>query len=159
MKINLNDVLGSVGASVSEEQGFDIEEIKIQSRKIKFPHHPFVRVIVTNTEEDILVQGSVTGEAQLSCTRCLRPINWPISREFTETYSKDELNLAENKILDISEEIYQHLVLSIPMQTICSNNCMGICPGCGQDLNKVECQCDEEVIDPRWEKLRQYLKN
>ncbi len=159
MKINLKDILGSVGGNISLEEDFPIEEIEIQSRKVLFPHPPRVKVTLTNTQDDILVQGTIRGEAELACTRCLEPFRWEIMREIIETYAKKELNLEENSVLDISQEIYQHLVLSIPMQSVCQKECQGLCPGCGKNLNSGKCDCKEEAIDPRWEKLRQYLEN
>ncbi len=159
MKINLKDILGSLGGTISVEDDFEIEEIEIQSRKIIFPHPPRVKITLTNTQDDILVQGTITGEVELACTRCLEFFKWDFVREITETYSKKELNLDENSVLDITQEIYQHLVLSIPMQSICQKDCKGLCPGCGQNMNSGKCDCKQEAIDPRWEKLRQYLEN
>lgn len=159
MKINLKDILGSLGGTITVEDDFAIEEMEIQSRKIIFPHSPRVKITLTNTQDDILVQGTITGEVELACTRCLEPFKWSFVRELTETYSKKELNLDENSVLDITQEIYQHLVLSIPMQSICREGCQGLCPGCGKNLNQGQCDCKQEAIDPRWEKLRQYLEN
>ncbi len=158
MKINLKDILGSIGATLELEEDFSIEEISIQSRKILFPSPPRVKIQLTNTKDDILVQGSISGQIELACTRCLEFFRWSFVRELTETYAKKELNLAENSVLDISPEIYQHLILSIPMKSICEENCQGLCPGCGENLNRVQCNCAQEAIDPRWEKLRQYLE-
>ena len=40
-------------------------------------------------------------------------------------------------------------MLALPMQVVCSEKCKGLCPVCGQDLNKAECGCERKVVDPR----------
>jgi len=47
--------------------------------------------------------------------------------------------------------------LSIPMKLLCREDCQGICPGCGANLNQEACRCGEKPGDPRWEKLRELL--
>ncbi len=60
--------------------------------------------------------------------------------------------------LDISQEIRDMILLGLPAKILCSNDCRGLCPHCGVNLNKDECACQTEVIDPRWKAL-QKLKN
>lgn len=56
--------------------------------------------------------------------------------------------------LDIMELIDNYVISSLPMKTLCSENCKGLCKRCGIDLNKANCDCDTTFIDPRLEKLK-----
>ena len=55
--------------------------------------------------------------------------------------------------LDLDPYVYENLVVNIPMQLVCSDDCKGLCPSCGANLNKGECKC-AQAEDPRWNELR-----
>ncbi len=56
--------------------------------------------------------------------------------------------------LDISQEIRDLVILSLPYQFFCKEDCRGLCAGCGANLNEEECRCENAEMDPRWEVLR-----
>ena len=58
----------------------------------------------------------------------------------------------DRNIMDISEAIRQYTVMALPIKPLCRQDCSGLCPTCGADLNEKRCDCTPE-IDPRWEKL------
>ncbi len=63
--------------------------------------------------------------------------------------------------VNIGGDVHDDLMLAIPQKILCSEDCRGLCPQCGADLNLEECSCAREKIDPRWEKLaklREQLK-
>lgn len=62
----------------------------------------------------------------------------------------------ESIVLD--EEVRQTILLDLPLKFLCSEGCLGICPGCGVDLNKERCRCEQQEIDPRWSKLAELFK-
>ena len=71
---------------------------------------------------------------------------------------EDELEdviLYENDELNLEEYIWSQVVSSLPMKTLCSNDCKGLCPTCGVDLNTQSCDCMGNTIDPRLEKLKE----
>ncbi len=59
--------------------------------------------------------------------------------------------------LDITEDIRDMVILSLPMKPLCSDTCKGLCPKCGTNLNEEKCNCVLEEIDPRLEKLREFV--
>lgn len=107
------------------------------------------------------------------CSRCLEPADIEILDDFMYLYSlrkkaaanrnateetDDEYRVVpvtswKNR-LDISEQVWESLVLALPMRALCSKDCRGICPTCGKSLNLGECTCAPETADPRFEKLR-----
>ena len=60
--------------------------------------------------------------------------------------------------IDVSQEIRDLVVLSLPPQIFCSPECKGLCPGCGANLNTETCRCPKDEVDPRWEALKSLRK-
>ena len=60
--------------------------------------------------------------------------------------------------LDVDQLVGNELTLNLPMAVLCSDDCKGLCPVCGQNLNIKDCGCDTTYIDPRFESLRSLLK-
>jgi uncharacterized protein len=56
--------------------------------------------------------------------------------------------------LDISQEIRDTVILGLPSKILCRQDCRGICPQCGVNLNEAECDCKQQTVDPRWEALK-----
>lgn len=56
--------------------------------------------------------------------------------------------------VDITEPVVQTAILSLPLKPVCSEDCRGLCPQCGTNLNDQTCDCVKESIDPRWEGLK-----
>ncbi len=159
MKIRIKEILEQTGASCPTTEQFDIEEITVQERTIIFPVQPTIEVVTTNTQDEILVQGEIRGRAIIPCSRCLEPFSWLFNFEFTEIYDKkgpESIDLTKD--LDISEEVYQYLVVNIPIKAICSENCQGLCQECGINKNYESCECRLAGVDPRWEKLKRLLE-
>ena len=90
----------------------------------------------------------------LECDRCLSPVLDPVEESFThvivtETASEQndaEYLLAPDAMLDLAEVAMTDLRLSMPTKTLCSPDCKGLCPVCGQNRNEGECSCESADI-------------
>jgi hypothetical protein len=71
--------------------------------------------------------------------------------EMTVTYPQDAVEI------DLSEQIWESLVLSLPDQVLCRDDCAGLCPRCGADLNLGDCGCPPQGRDPRLQVLKDIL--
>lgn len=103
------------------------------------------------------------------CHRCLKPTTNQVKTILSGKLVKgkeevdgeyegyDEMFYYENDILDIKEYILNQVVLSLPMKSLCNSNCKGLCSICGTDLNNTSCNCIQEKIDPRFEKLKNFF--
>lgn len=86
----------------------------------------------------------------LECDRCLAPVEMTVEEKFshvivTETASEDndaEYLLAPDAMLDLAEVAMTDLRLSMPTKILCSPDCKGLCPVCGQNRNQTDCGCD-----------------
>lgn len=87
----------------------------------------------------ILVNGSVSGRVKSSCGRCLAPVELEIVNEEIELYyPKEEITEEE---LDITADIRDELLIELPMNPLCSEECKGLCPVCGINRNGKSCKC------------------
>ncbi|MBA7676777.1 hypothetical protein ES703_85022 [subsurface metagenome] len=126
-------------------------------------------VRLTRTDRGILVQGRLHADVEITCGRCLSPFSCPLELNIEEEYFPvtdiisgapsplpDEpgcFTIDERNILDLTEAIRQYALLSIPMKPLCREDCAGLCPKCGHNLNQGACHCLPQEIDPRWSKL------
>jgi uncharacterized protein len=122
-----------------------------------------VRMMHTNA--GILVQGSLRAQTTLACARCLEPVAMTLAVELEEVYSptidiltgkgivpEDEdraLWIDEHHILDLTEVLRQDVLIAMPLHVLCKEDCRGLCPTCGQNLNEGPCGCEPEA-DARW---------
>ena len=104
-----------------------------------------------------------------SCSRCLGPADIEILNDFMYLYTLRKKgsppeDSGEGEIffvsvdswrntINISEQVWESLILSLPLQVLCSQECRGICPLCGKPLNEGDCGCSPVRTDPRLEKL------
>ena len=120
------------------------------------------------TGRSILVKGTLYTTIEANCSRCLSlfdcPLRLDIEEEYfptTDVFSGASLPLPEESgsftinerfILDLTEVIYQYILLAMPMKPLCCEDCAGLCPHCGHSLNQGPCDC-LSAVDPRWHSL------
>ena len=126
-------------------------------------------VSLMRTDHGILVKGTLNTDSELTCSRCLTLFSCPLTMNIEEEYFPtidlatgaqlplpDEpgcFTIDEHNILDITEAIRQYALLAIPMKPLCRENCAGLCPTCGCNLNQAPCNCPPKPVDPRWSEL------
>ena len=71
----------------------------------------------------------------------------------------DETNYICGFNLDVDTLVYDEVLIELPYQVLCSEDCKGLCKVCGQDLNSGSCQCDQQVLDPRMAVIRDIFNN
>ncbi len=133
------------------------------------------QVRLTRIGSGILVTSTLETTLELECSRCLSTFlaetRFEIEEEFrptldvvsgarlTQEPDQDVATLIDERhILDLAEVIRQDLTLALPRSPVCRPDCQGLCPHCGQDRNEASCNCDTEIIDPRWTALKASLE-
>ena len=112
------------------------------------------QVDVTNTGDALLVSGTVAGEAETECARCLDGFALPLAGEVEgyflldardespEDMDDDEFDvLPEDNVIDLEPLLNAALLLEFPLVPLCDDECKGLCPTCGANLNKGPCGC------------------
>jgi uncharacterized protein len=127
----------------------------------------------TRTSSGVLADVAARGLVALQCSRCLSPVEQPISIRFRdEFHSRVEVNtgvplpqpdeddpffISEAHMIDLGEAIREYALLELPMQVLCKDDCKGLCPTCGADLNAGLCGCSNDEGDERFAALRSLL--
>lgn len=123
-----------------------------------------VEIVVENTGTLFAGRGKIQTLLQLPCARCLKNFNYPLEIDFqtvmvenirSDQYSPDEgFIFFDGETADIGSVVYESVFMAIPICPLCQEECRGLCPVCGKDRNTEKCSCQEDAIDPRWEKLK-----
>lgn len=121
------------------------------------------------TGRGILVKGALQSKIEITCSRCLSLFSYPLTINIEEEYfattdmvSGASLPLPEEPgyftideyyVLDLTEAIYQYIMLAIPIKPLCREDCAGLCLNGGHNLNQGACDCLSQEIDTHWSEL------
>ena len=164
MKLDLRKILHAPGASVPFDFQMDLSELEF------FGARPITRPVrvqgrVTNRAGALELSGSASTVLDLTCDRCCKPFSEEmtvpldnlLATELEHADSEDEFILLEDGALDLDEAVTTAMILNMGMKHLCSEDCKGLCPNCGKNLNEGSCSCSNENIDPRFEALRNFV--
>lgn len=162
MKINVSGISRNVNSSmevkgelISPLISFNNEDILVNS-PIK------VEAIVANAGDHLLITGTIEANLTRTCSRCLESFNYGLTTDFEEELSnKDDSEDAiyfEGDTIDLTNIIINNILLYLPMKSICSEDCKGLCPYCGENINNHKCNCKDESLDLRLTVLKDLLK-
>jgi uncharacterized protein len=160
MQINVSQLLkASIGAKRSYQVAETVDSVGMVEGEVR----------LLRTDRSILARGTLSTEVEVTCSRCLSLFRCPVALNIEEEYfptadvvSGAPLSLSEeagsftideHHILDLSEAMRQYALLAIPMKPLCREDCAGLCPHCGHNLNLGSCRCPSQAIDPRWFQL------
>jgi uncharacterized protein len=124
-----------------------------------------VEGVINKIEETISLDGVITGKIVLSCSRCLQNFNYDLDIEFHEKLTNnpdskdDDLILINNDKFNLTKIIENNVVMSLPIQRLCKDDCRGLCTVCGENLNLSSCDCENSNYDPRFAKLKNMFSN
>ena len=115
-------------------------------------------------EQDIYyVEGTGSVGICMPCSRCLEPVELSVDFKLNEKFGNnagddEEIETFSGDSIDLSSAVMRNILAVMPMKVVCSDDCKGLCPVCGQNLNVKDCGCDTTYVDPRFESLRSLLK-
>ncbi len=139
------------------ETSVNPKDITFLGRKIKMPLDFQLSLDIFGEKKEIVFAGEVKGEFLLECSRCLKEFNKDVNAELEFTIEREEIE--DYSSVDVGEQVKENLILAIPIKALCRKDCQGICSSCGQDLNKGSCECVQDSVDPRLEKLEQFYNS
>ena len=162
MRPDLRPILRTPGASLPFQFQLDLSGMDFYGAR-PFAHPVRVSGAVRNMAGALSLEGTAETTLELVCDRCLKPFSQdlalPVSTllaEELEDEENDEIVLLQDGAADLDEIFTTALVLSMDAKHLCSEDCKGLCPTCGADLNLGPCQCRKEP-DPRFAALAQLL--
>jgi DUF177 domain-containing protein len=130
---------------------------------------------IDKTGERFRLQGRVQTVIELPCSRCLEPFLTPIEASFDLVYHPQSANVGEGELevegedlstafyqndeIDLEQLMREQFYLAVPMKPLCGDDCQGLCPVCGTNLNRGTCDCRREWDDPRLSVLKSLKKD
>ena len=120
--------------------------------------------------KDIRLTGDFSTTLELACARCLEPVVHKVARHFDLLYRPQGADAGQEEISVTATEaeigyyqgdgvlledvLREQVLLAVPLKTICREDCKGLCPQCGKNLNVEQCSCADAAEDPRWSALK-----
>lgn len=153
----------------------DTDEIKISYDlmidenlgDIAFPENIKVNGFIKDTAGYITLSLEADVPYKTECARCLKEIKGNKIITFNKTVTdketlqdedNDDYVILTDETLDVDEALIEQILLDFPSKHLCKEDCKGLCPKCGADLNISPCDCDTREQDPRFDILRELLK-
>ncbi|HOI81316.1 MAG: DUF177 domain-containing protein [Thermovirgaceae bacterium] len=147
-------------------------------QEYRFNDPVLVSATVTGDTSGMVVELAIEARTEVDCARCLEPTPLEISEVFRYFYkslpetegvpgqekdaeSDEDLALvtALEGEIDLSDQVWEYLILSLPEKVLCSEECQGICPVCGKNKNSGECRCPGRETDPRFDVLAELIED
>ena len=156
MKLNIASVLKNDGASKDFSGEVSLGKVDYMGSTLDFAEPLLVSGKVLNIGGTIEISANISGKFTTEWSRCGEPVTEDFSAELFESLENDfsdvdeECISVQGNVIDISGSIDACIFGNIPMQTLCREDCKGLCPECGINLNEKECNCDTTVYDPRF---------
>jgi uncharacterized protein len=134
-----------------------------EGKDFRFPQPLDVHTEYYRSGADLFFQGRIAGTIEGHCGRCLKIYSFPLEKEFDFVLAPDttspknkelsagELGLSFYRGDEVNLEplIREQVLLALPTRPLCDENCRGLCPNCGVDLNERDCRCHSSQSDPR----------
>lgn len=127
------------------------------------------------TVQDIRLVGEFSTRVELPCARCLEPVVRDLAQSFDLLYrplgvdagpheravheGDTEIGYYDGEGLQLQDVLREQVLLAVPLKAICREECKGICPQCGCNLNQESCHCEVTLADPRWDALKELKKD
>lgn len=132
--------------------------VEVAGRAVRFPSPADLQVELEAGRTGITARVRVRGEGIAACDRCLGTVTVPVRLEYEERFqtpaqaaaapAADEeerrATVYRGDVIDLTEGLRQQLILGLPFKLLCREDCRGLCPRCGRNLNEGDCGCSPE---------------
>lgn len=171
------NVSGLLQEQVGATRAYDLVEPEIRLDDGLTACNVTGEIQLLRTGRGILARGKANADVELECSRCLAPIHRRITANIEELFrptvgvtsgervpltlegehEEDFFEISPEHILDLTEAIRQNLLVNVPLSPLCKEDCAGLCPECGADLNVEDCGHTRRRADDRLASLASLL--
>lgn len=161
MKMDLKQLFDLIGEKQEFDCDFDFSKERLYGNA-PFTHPVRVTGKIENRAGVVRLVFSVKSVLSLQCDRCLKAFEKAMDYSFSHIIVRELSNTDDEEfdyvvcadgMLDLEELARADLMLELPTKVLCREDCKGLCPKCGKDLNLGSCDCKTKDIDPRWQAL------
>jgi len=148
---------------------------QVQSEELglgeRFAKDVLVEATLEKTGSQLFLQASIHAWGVFDCDRCVTPFETALNPSYRMYYVTTDEEYAQfdpaevqaltpgMSTIDISDDVRQMIMLSVPLKLLCRNECAGLCQQCGKNLNEGSCECTTALNDSRWDPLRRLQSN
>jgi uncharacterized protein len=168
MKIELKRTSEDFSQKLNLEEAPKILKLQVEGATFEKPVK--VELSVSKSQDQLICRGKVITPVKLECSRCLSEYEESLSSDLdfvvNLALTPEEINVDEDgyfiadpssAFFDIDDLVREAIILALPLKPLCSEDCRGLCPICGTDLNRSQCNCVKKETDPRWDQLKGLL--
>ncbi len=162
MQIDITKIKNSKKGEIKFELSDNLEFFNVHLGELEFKEPVLLKGSIANIDNKFILNANIKTTIQLHCSCCNtlidRNIDLSISEIFvTSNNTEEDVWVLSGNIIELNPVVISNIALDIPMKILCKENCKGLCPKCGHDLNMSNCNCDMTEIDPRFEKLKELV--
>lgn len=165
MKISLKTLAAAVNNQICFDYTIDLSKEEVN---FDFPFQEPVRIHggIRDNAGVVSLEGQVQATVHTRCARCNRPVVYEkdtpvrfiLAKELSHAETEsDDILVVESDQVELDDILVPELILDMEMAVLCNEDCKGLCPKCGKDLNKGECGCCRKEVDPRLAGLAAFL--
>ncbi|MBQ7064548.1 MAG: DUF177 domain-containing protein [Firmicutes bacterium] len=169
LKYSLRDILADPRLVIHMDETMDLQSLSLGPDQYPLVRSPHVQGKIQNLDGKVLrVTGEVETMIHMPCSRCMEDVEVPLQIGFEQRFIQEnpdrtdpedeDLEVFQGFTLDLEEFVINEMRLGIPMKPLCREDCKGLCPHCGHNLNEGPCGCDPHEEDPRWDALKRMLQ-
>ena len=166
MILDVSQLIQNDGAVKDLDFSFSMDDTSFGGQDIVFETPFSLKGAVKNIAGVLYLDLDADVSFKTQCARCLDSVSVHHLFTVSEIFSKvqlenieDDVTVLESGNIDLGEIVDKAFVGSLPISFLCSEDCQGLCPHCGIDLNHESCSCADDNTDPRLAALKQFLKD
>jgi uncharacterized protein len=118
-----------------------LEPAQMDEAGVWFDRPVHLRLKLSVVNRRFIAMGSYDTCLSMECHRCLGRYEYPVSS--TDYIWEQPVRLSGDEIIDLTEGIREEIILNLPLKNLCSEDCLGLCPRCGKNLNEGPCGCPQ----------------
>lgn len=159
--LTISQIIGKTGETMEVSFSENVENTMAYPDVVCFSEPVVIKGVLTNTKKGILFEADGNTEVIYLCSRCLEKVKVPVPFHINEMFypsgsvenEKEAETFCDDEI-DLTDVIQRSILENLPMKVVCKEECKGLCPKCGKNLNEGDCDCSDTQFDPRLESLR-----
>jgi uncharacterized protein len=175
VKLDLADIARNPGSYAEHEIDMTFKEV--EGMTVTAPVRG--RMSISSSGQVLLLEGAVDTEVELPCYRCGGSYRQPVHASFQEDFVvhlptpggqgqvavEEDEEAPDSRLffpgtldLNLDELLRQSILLALPLKPVCQDDCQGLCPRCGKNLNEGACGCHEETLNPQLADLQRLFE-
>ncbi len=161
LSVDVSELLRRPGASESVQTDLALGGIEVPLARVGEASPLHMQLLLEALVDGIHLSGTVRGAAEAECRRCLKTLVVPLEVGMDELFvypgeaGGDDVYRVLDEHVDLEPAVRDAVMLALPLNPLCTDECRGLCSTCGADLNENDCGHSQDPVDIRWSGLEQ----